>query len=167
MGYPKINKAMYSDLKKISDELFLPNVELIEHNSITLLETNQPFIESYMVGINHEFARELLWREYPTDQRGSYFRQFWDVSSYLNKEGLDPKALREKLRDIPPIHRWPRASDLGDHDYREQGGEKDEEVVLVIRGELLKKYPTAEIYAHRAKWAVDEHGNRKLDEPRD
>ena len=33
-----------------------------------------------MVGLNHEFARELLWREYPTDQRGSYFRQFWDVA---------------------------------------------------------------------------------------
>lgn len=30
--------------------------------------------KSYMVGLNHEFARELLWREYPTDQRGSYFR---------------------------------------------------------------------------------------------
>jgi hypothetical protein len=27
-----------------------------------------------------------------------------------------------------------------------------EEVVLVIRGELLKRYPTAVIYAHRACW---------------
>ena len=26
-----------------------------------------------MVGLNHEFARELLWREYPTDQRGQLF----------------------------------------------------------------------------------------------
>ena len=34
MGYPKMNEAMYFDLKKISDELFLPNVNLIEHNSI-------------------------------------------------------------------------------------------------------------------------------------
>lgn len=167
MAYPEIDVPMYKPLLDLSTEYFVPNINLIEENSITLLETNQRFIESYMVGINHEFARELLWREFPTDQRGSYFRQFWDVSSYLNKEGLDPKALREKLRDIPPIHRWPRTSDLGDHDYREQGGEKDEEVVLVVRGELLKKYPTAEIYAHRAKWAVDKDGNRQLDEPRD
>jgi hypothetical protein len=120
-----------------------------------------------MVGLNHEFARELLWHEYPTDQRGSYFRQFWDVSGYLNKEGLDEEALREKLRDIPPLHRWSRASDLGDHDHREIGGEKEEEVVLVIRGEVLKKYPTAVVYAHRAKWPVDEEGNRILTEPRD
>jgi hypothetical protein len=120
-----------------------------------------------MVGLNHEFARELLWREYPTDQRGSYFRQFWDVSGYLNKEGLSEAALREKLRDIPPLHRWSRLSNLGDHDHREQGGEKDEEVVLVIRGEVLKKYPTAVVYAHRAKWATDENGDRILTEPRD
>ncbi|MFT3901538.1 MAG: hypothetical protein QM727_00020 [Niabella sp.] len=26
------------------------------------METNQKFIESYMVGLNHEFSRELLWR---------------------------------------------------------------------------------------------------------
>jgi hypothetical protein len=40
-------------------------------------------------------------------------------------------------------------------------------VVLVIRGELLKKYPRAEVYAHRAKWATDEQGNRVLAEPRE
>jgi hypothetical protein len=167
MVYPEIDVPMYKPLLDLSADHFVPNINLIEQNSITLLETNQRFIEAYMVGINHEFARELLWREYPTDQRGSYFRQFWDVSSYLNKEGLDEEALREKLRDIPKIHRWPRDSDLGDHDHREQGGEKEEEVVLVIRGELLKKYPTAEVYAHRAKWEIDGEGNRVLTKPRD
>ena len=63
---------MYEPLAEISPELFLPNLNLIEQNTITLLETNQAFIEAYMVGLNHEFARELLWREYPTDQRGSH-----------------------------------------------------------------------------------------------
>jgi hypothetical protein len=167
MAYPELDVPMYKPLLDSSSEKFVPNINLIDQNSITLLETNQRFIESYMVGLNHEFARELLWREYPTDQRGSYFRQFWDVSSFLNKEGLDEEALREKLRDIPPLHRWSRASDLGDHDHREEGGEKDEEVVLVIRGELLKKYPTAVVYAHRARWTEDEEGNRLLDQPRD
>jgi hypothetical protein len=167
MAYPQIDVPMYEPLLELSSDHFVPNINLIEQNSITLLETNQHFIESYMVGVNHEFARELLWREYPTDQRGSYFRQFWDVSGYLNKEGLDPDALREKLRDIPPIHRWQQASNLGDHDHREEGGEKENEVVLVIRGELLKKYPTAEVYAHHAVWSTDADGNRQLDEPRD
>ena len=85
MAYPVFDMPMYAPLRDLSDELLIPNVNLIENNSITLLETNQKFIEAYMVGLNHEFARELLWREYPTDQRGSYFRQFWDVSSVLRR----------------------------------------------------------------------------------
>ncbi len=160
MAYPKINTPMYDTLKKISDELFLPNVELIEHNSITLLETNQKFIESYMVGLNHEFARELLWREYPTDQRGSYFRQFWDVAVALKDPALKDKPedkKREPYYDIPKLHEWRRQSKLGEHDHRQKPGERPkEEVVLVIRGELLKKYPTAVIYAHKAEWTKDD-----------
>jgi hypothetical protein len=167
MVYPEIDLPMYEPLKQLSSELFLPNIQLIENNSITLLETNQKFIESYMVGLNHEFARELLWREYPTDQRGSYFRQFWDASVFLADAAGDVEALRERLRDIPELHRWATTSGLGDHDHREAQGDKEDELVLVIRGELLKKYPTAVIYAHRADWertdgAIDESRPRKL-----
>jgi hypothetical protein len=160
MAYPRIDQPMYRPLADISGDLLLPNVGLIPHNSLSLLETNQRFIESYMVGLNHEFARELLWREYPTDQRGSYFRQFWDVSSYQNLEGLSPDALREKLYDIPKLHLWPKASTLGAHDNRQPpGSPPKEEVVLSIRGELLKRYPTAVIYAHKAAWQLKPDGS--------
>jgi hypothetical protein len=168
MVYPELDLPMYEPLKNISSELFLPNIQLIGNNTITLLETNQKFIESYMVGLNHEFSRELLWREYPTDQRGSYFRQFWDVSGYMPEVPADPQVLRERLRDIPELHRWSKNSELGAHDHREAQGDKEDEVVLVIRGELLKKYPTAVIYAHRAAWertgggAIDKTRPRKL-----
>ncbi len=155
MAYPEFDTPMYKPLVDISSELFLPNLNFITPNSISLLETNQRFIESYMVGLNHEFARELLWREYPTDQRGSYFRQFWDVSSFYDDAGTDLETLKEKLRDIPPLHLWSKFSNLGDHDNREQGLDNEEELVLVIRGELLKKYPNAVIYAHKAKWNDD------------
>ena len=40
------------------------------------------------LGVNVEFGSELLWREYPTDQRGSSFRQFWDVSAHAHSAGL-------------------------------------------------------------------------------
>ena len=42
---------------------------------------------------------------------------------------------------------------MGDHDNREKPGDKGEEVVLAIRGELLKKYPSAIMYAQKAKWS--------------
>jgi hypothetical protein len=152
MAYPEIDLPMYKPLVDRSSELFLPNIHHIAYNSISLLETNQKFIESYMVGLNHEFARELLWREYPTDQRGSYFRQFWEPAGYHAGADLDADELKEKLYDIPPLHLWSKRSALGDHDQREENGDKEEEVVLVIRGELLKKYPNAVIYAQRAVW---------------
>lgn len=158
MAYPRIDLPMYEPLEKISTDLFCPNLHLVEQNSITLLETNQAFIEAYMVGLNHEMARELLWREYPTDQRGSVFRQFWDARGVLDTEGLSADELREKLYDIPELHRWSKTSDLGEHDNREVAGATEEELVLLIRGELLKKYPTAVIYAHRAAWQLKANG---------
>lgn len=163
MTYPEIDIPMYEPLSKDAEDLFLPNIQFIPNNSLSLLETNQKFIESYMMGLNHEFARELLWREYPTDQRGSYFRQFWDASSYLmekNSEGEVPSEedQKEKLRDIPPIHLWSKYSKLGDHDHRAEGGDKKEEVVLAVRGELLKRYPSAVIYAHKAEWHIGPDG---------
>ena len=166
MAYPKIDTPMYEPLKKASAELFLPNLNLIAQNSITLVETNQPFIEAYMVGLNHEFARKLLWREYPTDQRGSYFRQFWDVRSHLDSADLSKDALKEKLYDIPKLHRWDADSTLGTHNNRQPSGHTGEQAVLVIRGELLKKYPTAVIFAQAAVWALNSNGSIDLTKPR-
>lgn len=159
MAHPNISDPMYKPMLDISSELLVPNLNLIENNTITLLETNSVFIESYMVGLNHEMASELLWREYPTDQRGSYFRQFWDVSEVINRdETADDKILEESLLDIKPIHTWSKESELGSHNNRSipTGGKaEDSKLVLAIRGDLLKKYPTAIIFAQKAKW-VDE-----------
>lgn len=159
MAYPEFDTPMYKPLADISSELLLPNINYIEQNCISLLETNQEFIESYMVGLNHEFARELLWREYPTDQRGSYFRQFWDPGGCLDTGNLTADELKEKLKDIPPLHTWKKSSELGDHDHREEGRDNENELVLVIRGELLKKYPNAVIYAHKARWQEKPDGS--------
>jgi len=96
-------------------------------------------------------GRELLWREYPTDMRGSYFRQFWDVKGVSNP---DTPADAEQLKDITKIHSWQSTTLLGSHKPDPgpaadvQPGEK--QVVLVIRGELLKRYPNTVIYAQKA-----------------
>lgn len=163
MAHPVLSDPMYKALRNISSELLIPNLDLIPNNTITLLETNPRFIESYMVGLNHEMARELLWREYPTDQRGSYFRQFWDVSEIINRDpSKDKKTLEEELRDITPLNTWGNLSTLGAHENRPlpTGGEPGENrLVLVIRGDLLKRYPTAVIYAQKAKWVDDPEDN--------
>jgi len=159
MDFPDIKQPSYEPLSKISDEYFVPNLNLIPNNTLSLMRTNQPFIESYLAGLNHEFARELLWREYPTDQQGSPFRQFWDVSTYVDRKGLDAKTLAESLKDIPPIHQWRNTQALGAHNNRDAEGDSSQ-LVLVIRGDLLKRYPHTFIYAQRAHWGDDTRRNR-------
>jgi hypothetical protein len=169
MAHPVFTQPMYGPLRDISSEFLCPNLDLIPNNTISLMETNQRFIEAYMVGLNHEMGCELLWREFPTDQRGSYFRQFWDVSDVVNRNpGISKADLEEALLDIKKLHEWESNSELGTHAKRPlpAGGNKDDSnVVLVVRGDLLKKYPTVVIYAQRAKWTQENGRNvRVLDE---
>ena len=162
MAYPDITDAMYKPLADISQDLVLPNVKLIPPNTISLLKTNQKFIESYLVGLNHEMGHELLWREYPTDERGSYFRQFWDVDGIIKPKSAEEAAavtpeqkaaeqakLTEDHKDIKPIDTWKRASTLGSHNNRSSSGAASQ-VVLLIRGDLLKRYPNTLIFAQKA-----------------
>lgn len=170
MAHPVFTEPMYRGLRDISAEFLAPNLGLIPNNTISLMETNQRFIEAYMVGLNAEMARELLWRQFPTDQRGSYFRQFWDVGDSVNRDPSKPPVqIEEELLDIMKLHTWDRETNLGDHASRPlpTGAEPGEaRLVLVVRGDLLKKYPTAVIYAQQAKWGQDEAGRdvRVLDD---
>ncbi len=157
MAYPVFDVPTYRTLLDVSVDSLVPNLSLLPPNSITLLANNREFIESFLVGLNHEMARELLWREYPTDQRGTPFRQFWDPVATLPVPNETAGQRRERGYDIPPIHEWPPATRLGDNENRQPddprpGGPQRDDLVLVVRGELLKKYPTAAIYAQRAQF---------------
>jgi hypothetical protein len=132
MAYPTIAQPAYGYLAAYDRTRFLPGIEEVPPDGITLLETNPRFIEAFMVGLNHEMNRELLWREFPTDQRGSPLRKFWAWA-----DGAD---------DIDPIHAWPVAQALGRHTR----GAGDAQIVVLIRGQLLRRYPTTAVYAWRA-----------------
>jgi hypothetical protein len=172
MAHPVFAEPMYRALRDISAEFLAPNLALIANNTVSLLETNQRFIEAYLVGLNDEMGRELLWRQFPTDQRGSYFRQFWDVGDAIERDASKPAArIEEELLDISKLHTWNRETPLGDPTHANRplpsGAEPGEaRLVLVVRGDLLKKYPTAVVYAQQAKWITDDQGRkvRVLDE---
>ncbi|HSP73658.1 MAG TPA: hypothetical protein VLN26_14875, partial [Gaiellaceae bacterium] len=132
---PEFPQPMYDGLRDVAPDLLLPGVEHVPADSVGLLETTPRLIEAYMVGLNHEMSRELLWREFPTDLRGTWFRHFWDVSGQPG----DPEA----LKDIPPLREWDKAP-LGQHLRGPNGGGQ---LVLLVRGELLRRYPTTNVYA--------------------
>lgn len=144
---PTFSEPMYEALRDFFNDMLLPGLENVPPNSITLLETNPQFVEAFMLGVNHEMSRELLWRGYPTDQRGTYFRQFWDVSGRVPPPTAQERA---QLADIKPLTEWPAASHLGEH---AQGNTSASMMVLAVRGDLLNRYPRAIIYAVEALWS--------------
>ncbi len=144
IAYPEFREATYEALANISSELMLPNVQLIPMDTFSLLEVNQRFIESYLVGLNHEMARELLWREFPTDQRGSYFRSFWDDTD--NLETTYPPPDIELLTKMAE----PLGQNIPEGRPIPPPNPEDPHVVFVIRSELLKKFPNALVYIQKA-----------------
>jgi hypothetical protein len=157
MAHPVYTQPMLEELMTYSPDFLLSNLHLVPQNTIALLETNPKFIESFMLGLNTEMARELLWREYPTDQRGTYFRQFWNVADFIQPDpNLPAHEEEENNFDIDFIHQWPSNTRLGTHNVRwDDGDDADPKVVLMIRGDLFKKYPQATLFAARGAFHED------------
>ena len=167
MAYPDFKEAMYRPLRELGNDNICPGIGRIPPNKITLLLTNSPFVESYMVGLNHEMGRELLWREYPTDQRGSYFRTFWEKNGFAvpnTTQTAEQQAEAEK--DIPRLHTWGKRTQLGAHPNPPpaSGIKPPDKVVLTIRSDLFKRYPNTVVFAQRAKWLNQAEKTREMDE---
>jgi len=144
MAAPEFPRPMYEALRDISSDFLLPGLEHVPPNTATILQTNPVFIEAFMAGLSHEMARELLWREFPTDQRGTYFRQFWAATN------------RSQNRQIQSIHEWKMP--LGEN---AEPGQSQASLVILIRGELLRRYPNTVIYARKAVMS----GSRRVPGP--
>jgi hypothetical protein len=134
MAAPRFDRPMAEALADYDRDWLIPGLGEIElPDFMTLLESNAVFTEAFMLGLSDEMGRELLWRGYPTDQRGTCFWRFWQGES-------------DELTG--PIHRFARRSALGSHVRVGSAGQNL--MVLVIRGELFRRYPDAWIVAARA-----------------
>lgn len=145
MAAPTFPQPMYESLRDLDVEHFLPGVGDVPPDSLGLLETNPEFVEAHLVGLNHEMARELNWREYPTDRRGTYFKRFWD------RRGAVPPKTGPDLDDIGDIHDWPIGSGATDLGENLLGGGDTSDAVVLVRGELLRRYPNTIVYAVKAE----------------
>lgn len=128
MAYPIFPDPTSFYLRELSERFILPSVDKLKLNSISCFVTNPIFEEAFLAGMNTEMGRELLWREYPTDERGSYFRKFWDQVEL-------PNDFSDKYFDVKFLHNWNKR--LGAN--HEDG--KGQLVVFVIKSELMMQYP--------------------------
>ncbi len=139
-AHPEFPDPMLGPLRAISQDLVIPNVADLPPDSMVVMEPNRRFIESYLAGVNVAINQELLWREYPTDQRGTPFRVFWDP--------LDG-AQAGTHTDVKAMHEW-----LGELGAQRAVGAADM-IVLVLRGELLERYPSTVVFAQKARFATN------------
>jgi len=133
LAAPEFGDPTFRWLRDVDEQYLLPGAQKVPPETIGALQTNSEFIESFLCGLNHEFARELQWRRYPTDRRGTFFRQFWDY-------------IGEDQPDVAPLSDW------GDDPLGENRspGITDDRVVLLLKGDLLRAYPNTRIYAVKA-----------------
>ena len=130
MAYPQFTAPLALALIKNHLEWLLPGMGNFPDNTVTLMKRNGPFMESFLAGANHEMNRLLLWREYPTDQRGTPFQFFW------------PRP--DGNPDIPPMTNWDITTPLGNNGT---GFSSENMLVLLVRGELLHRFPQTMVYA--------------------
>lgn len=149
---PVFTQSMFEPLRDHFAEWLMPGLDGIPQNTLALLETDDAFIEAYLVGLNHELGRELLWREFPVDVRGTFFRRFW--SPLPGREG-DSAPLLEAIAD------WAPDSRLGGHLRTGAADGAQNQLMLLLRGDLLQRFPNAEISAVRAVWAGDGDARRR------
>lgn len=140
MAYPRLPLPLSDWLAQMDVRAIMPGADAIPNDCLVLTRTNSPFVEAFLVGANHEMGRELLWRGFPTDQRGSPLRMFWDRP--------------DDTADVPELHHW-GSRPLGQQPTPD-GGQGGNKLVLVLRATLARRFPGLTIYA----WRKDAQGDQ-------
>lgn len=137
------SSPMYAALAELSPEWMLPGISSILIDTATLMESNGRFIEAFMIGLNEELSRELLWNQFPADVSMTYFQNFWSSA----------------VADIPPIQTFDPNKQLGDHVSDLASGNT---AVLLIRANLFRRYPNAVVSVAQAKWVPNTGGQGQV-----
>jgi hypothetical protein len=127
---------MFTVLAQLDQDAILPGCGTIPANTALTLQPNPLPIAAFMIGLNTEAIRLLLWRGVPADPRGTPFTYFWDQRGQA--AGGQP--------DIQPIASWPPAATLA-----AQVSGNVQGIVLGVRADLLRRYPNTAVYATPAQ----------------
>jgi hypothetical protein len=128
---PVLGRPLLPVLFARSPDAVMTNASSLARNRVAIASADDDVVRALLVGANDELARELLWRGFPAALGHTWLRTFWGRVV----EGI-PTA------DIPPIESWP---DMGPPADAAQ-------MMLVVRGDVLHRYPNAQVYAIEAAW---------------
>ena len=138
--------GMITPLAQVAQEAILPGASIIPANTALLLQPNAEQIAAYLIGLNTAASQLLSWRGVPADPRATPFAYFWDQRG---QAGGSP--------DIAPIAGWQHDATLASQLANQPAGGTG--VILAVRAELLRRYPTTAVYAAPAKAVTGSTGH--------
>jgi len=141
---PSYPLATYELLTRIDPELMLPGVGRIPDDTCALATLNAPFVEAFLLGANLELEREFIWREVPVDPADTWLRTFWDSAG-------------GEVENIARVADW-TTGPLGTHPATTDFDPK-QILVLIVKGDLLRRYPRTLVYAVPARWSNENEKN--------
>jgi hypothetical protein len=133
---PRFSRPLSEPLAERFPELMLPGLGSIPAEGVALVQTNEAFVEAFLLGANQELNYELLWRGLPSDRRATAFRRFWGRT--------------DDGDDIDHVSTWTPDSAVGSHTTGAAS------MVLLVRGELVRRYPSMTIATVPAAWNTNE-----------
>jgi hypothetical protein len=125
-------------LRDVAPDLLLPGFGALEDDSVCALVSNPRFIESFLVGLNTQAVGELRWRNLPIASGCMPLKRFWQRAT--------PDGGEDFVNDLKDPVTWTDASPLGDASHRPAEA-AEENLVLVFRTELFRRYPDALVSA--------------------
>ena len=128
---PVLERPLLPVLFARSPDAVMANASSLGRNRVAIAQADQDFVRALLVGANDELGRQLLWRGFPAPLAHPWLRTFSG-----RVVGGVPTA------DIPPIECWPDAGPPTDA----------AQLVVIVRGDVLHRYPNAVVYAVEAVW---------------
>lgn len=132
---PQFSRPMSEPLAERFPELMLPGLGSVPAEGVAVVESNPAFVEAFLVGANQELNYELLWRGLPSDRQATPFHRFWNHAG--------------DARDIDNVSTWAAESAAGSHVISAVA------MVLLVRGEIVRRYPTMMVSVVPAVWNRD------------
>jgi hypothetical protein len=149
---PDLDLPGWRFLRDHARDWLLPGVDTMPPDSAAAVVTNPTFVDAFLVGLNTQALAELRWRGLPVAVGCTPLRRFWDYIA----DGADED---EELGpdDIRGVAHWTAASRLGQRAESTDAPDTDawrdshsdvpgENVVVVFRTELFRRYPKTLVY---------------------
>ncbi len=138
---PEIVRPLSLELGAVNDDLLLSGLADLAPDRITAAVPDDAVAAASMLGANEQLLRMLRWRRFPVPHAWTPLRRFWPRP---DEAGPDPAP------DTQPIDSWSATDPLADH----LAG--DVELVVLLRGELLRRYPDTVVAMVAGRWEGDD-----------